>query len=48
MADLDIGEMFLNFGLHASIQGLCGVDLSQFFGAEVKEKECCGRGGSGS
>ncbi len=29
---MDIGEMFLNFVLHESMQALCGVDLTQFFG----------------
>ena len=32
MSDMDIGEMFLNFILHESMQALCGVDLSSFFG----------------
>jgi hypothetical protein len=32
MGDMDIGEMFLNFVLHESMQGLCGVDLTKFFG----------------
>jgi hypothetical protein len=32
MSDMDIGEMFLNFILHESMQALCGVDLTQFFG----------------
>jgi len=30
LADLDIGEMFLNFPLHASLRALCGVDLSHY------------------
>jgi hypothetical protein len=30
MSDMDIGEMFLNFFLHKSMQALCGVDLEQF------------------
>jgi len=30
LADLDIGEMFLNFPLHESLRTLCGVDLSQY------------------
>eukprot|EP00980_Cylindrotheca_fusiformis_P026854 scaffold17689_cov87-Cylindrotheca_fusiformis.AAC.1 len=33
MADFDIGECFLNFVLHESMQALCGIDLSHFFGA---------------
>jgi hypothetical protein len=32
MGDMDIGEMFLNFVLHESMQALCGVDLTEFFG----------------
>ena len=28
----DIGEMFLNFVLHESMQALCGVDLTNYFG----------------
>jgi len=30
LADLDIGEMFLNFPLHTSLRSLCGVDLSHY------------------
>ena len=30
MGDLDIGEMFLNFPLHSSLQKLCGVDLTHY------------------
>jgi hypothetical protein len=32
MGDMDIGEMFLNFILHESMQALCGIDLTEFFG----------------
>jgi hypothetical protein len=32
MGDMDVGEMFLNFILHESMQALCGVDLTKFFG----------------
>jgi hypothetical protein len=32
MGDMDIGEMFASFILHESIQALCGVDLTQYFG----------------
>jgi hypothetical protein len=32
MSNMDIGEMFLNFILHESMQALCGVDLTQIFG----------------
>jgi hypothetical protein len=38
MADLDIGEMFLNFVLHSNRRALCGVDLTQY-GGTVKEFE---------
>jgi hypothetical protein len=34
MADLDVGEMFLNFNLHSQLQELCGVDLTHFCGTE--------------
>jgi hypothetical protein len=34
MADLDIGEMFLNFVLHSELRALCGVDLTQYGGTE--------------
>jgi hypothetical protein len=30
-ADNDVGEMFLNFILHESVQSLCGVDLTKYF-----------------
>jgi hypothetical protein len=36
LGDMDIGEMFLNFVLHESMQALCGVDLTEYFG-EIKE-----------
>jgi len=32
MADFDIGECFLNFVLHETVQALCGVDLTHYFG----------------
>ena len=32
MSDFDIGECFLNFVLHETMQSLCGVDLTKFFG----------------
>jgi hypothetical protein len=35
MSDIDIGEMFLNFMLHESVQKYCGVDLTQLFPEEV-------------
>ena len=28
MGDMDVGEMFLNFVLHESMQALCGIDLT--------------------
>jgi hypothetical protein len=31
MADVDIGEMFLNFVLHRQLQVLAGVDLTHYF-----------------
>jgi hypothetical protein len=31
MADVDIGEMFLNFILHKDLRALAGVDLSRYF-----------------
>ena len=31
IGDIDVGEMFLNFILHESMQALCGGDLSNFF-----------------
>jgi hypothetical protein len=31
MGDVDVGEMFLNFHLHAIIQAFAGVDLTKFF-----------------
>ena len=38
MADLDIGEMFLNFVLHSDLRALCGVDLTKY-GGTVKDFE---------
>ena len=32
MGDMDVGDMFLNFVLHESMQALCGIDLTNFFG----------------
>jgi hypothetical protein len=32
MSNMDIGEMFLNFVLHESMQALCGVGLTNYFG----------------
>eukprot|EP00957_Ditylum_brightwellii_P000050 3534-Ditylum_brightwellii.AAC.1 len=31
MADLDIGEMFLNFMMPEELLGYCGVDVSPWF-----------------
>jgi hypothetical protein len=39
MSDNDVGEMFLNFVLHSSIQERCGVDLTKFFPLEVEEPD---------
>jgi hypothetical protein len=36
MGDMDIGEMFLNFVLHKSMQSLCGVNLTELFGQKDK------------
>jgi hypothetical protein len=38
MADLDVGEMFLNFVLHSDLRALCGVDLT-LCGGSVQEFE---------
>jgi hypothetical protein len=37
MADNDVGEMFLNFVLHESMQAMCGVDLTKYFPDGVPE-----------
>jgi hypothetical protein len=37
MSDMDISEMLLNYVLHESMQALCGVDLSSFFGGMDEE-----------
>jgi hypothetical protein len=37
MADNDVGEMFLNFVLHESVQAICGVDLTKYFPEGVPE-----------
>jgi hypothetical protein len=34
MADVNIGEMFLNFMLHKDLRALAGVDLSHYFESE--------------
>jgi hypothetical protein len=34
MADVDVGEMFLNFILHKDLRALAGVDLSHYFEGE--------------
>ena len=39
MGDLDIGEMFLNFCLHPTLQPYCGIDLRPYFAEEVSGKE---------
>jgi hypothetical protein len=36
MADVDIGEMCLNFILHKDLRALAGVDLSHYFEDETK------------
>jgi hypothetical protein len=45
MADIDVGEMFLNFILHKDLRALAGVDLSHYFG-DIRRKDHCGRHGS--
>jgi hypothetical protein len=35
-ADLDLGEMFLNFTLHNSLHAFCGVDLTPYFPDNVQ------------
>ena len=35
MGDVDLGECFLNFILHESIQSLCGVDFTDMFKEEM-------------
>jgi hypothetical protein len=37
MADVDIGEMFLNFILHRELRTLAGVDLTHYFPSDVKD-----------
>jgi len=32
MSDFDIGDCFLNFVLHETMQKLSGIDLTKFFG----------------
>jgi len=32
MIDFDIGDCFLNFVLHETMQALCGIDLTHLFG----------------
>jgi hypothetical protein len=33
MSDLDMGEQFLNFPLHPTLQKFCGIDLRPYFGS---------------
>jgi len=35
MGDIDDGEIFLDFILHAHIKIYCGVDLTQYFPKEL-------------
>jgi hypothetical protein len=39
MSNNDVGEMFLNFVLHSSIQERCGVDLTKFFPEKVDSED---------
>ena len=41
--DVDIGEMFLNFPLHASMRPFCGVNLSKFLEIYLQFNESCYR-----
>ena len=34
--ELDLGELFLNFMLHESLQAFCGVDMTPFFPEDLK------------
>jgi hypothetical protein len=34
MADVDVGDCFLNFMLHFTLRELAGVDLTHYFGKE--------------
>ena len=34
MSDFDLGDCFLNFVLHVTMQALCGIDLSKFCGSD--------------
>jgi hypothetical protein len=36
MADVDIGEMFLNFIMHESVRQYCGIDLTLIFPEELR------------
>lgn len=38
MANLDVGEMFLNFVLHSDLRALCGVNLTHY-GGTIEEFE---------
>jgi hypothetical protein len=39
MADVDIGEMSLNFILHRELQSLAGVNLTHYFLEDAKDKD---------
>jgi hypothetical protein len=39
MADVDIGEMFLNFILHRELRTLAGVDITHYFPKEATDTE---------
>jgi hypothetical protein len=39
MADVDIGEMFLNFILHKELRALAGVDLTHYFPEDAEDKD---------
>jgi hypothetical protein len=49
MSDFDVGEMFLNFVLHESMQALCGIDLTKYFGnGEVLWEHWASKGRDGT
>ena len=45
MADLDIGEIFLNFVLHSDLRALCGAALIKYGNKFVSSKLWRGRSG---
>jgi len=35
--DIDIGEMFYNYGLHPSLQAYCGLDVQEYGLLDLKD-----------